>query len=43
MRRPRVGVRGRHRFETRPHLLKEAPVAFKRRNLFVDSTVGNRV
>jgi hypothetical protein len=27
----------------RPHLLKEAPVAFKRRNLFVDSTVGDRV
>lgn len=27
----------------RPHLLKEAPVAFKRRNLFVDATVGDRV
>lgn len=27
----------------RPHLLKESPVAFKRRNLFVDSSVGDRV
>jgi hypothetical protein len=27
----------------RPHLLRAAPVAFKRRNLFVDSTVGDRV
>lgn len=27
----------------RPHLLRSAPVAFKRRNLFVDSTVGDRV
>jgi len=27
----------------RPHLLKEAPVAFKRRNLFVDATIGDRV
>ncbi|HUF68445.1 MAG TPA: hypothetical protein VMM79_07290 [Longimicrobiales bacterium] len=27
----------------RPHLLKEAPVAFKRRNLFVDAAVGDRV
>lgn len=27
----------------RPHLLATAPVAFKRRNLFVDSTVGDRV
>ena len=27
----------------RPHLLRTAPVAFKRRNLFVDSTVGDRV
>jgi hypothetical protein len=27
----------------RPHLMKEAPVAFKRRNLFVDATVGDRV
>lgn len=27
----------------RPHLLITAPVAFKRRNLFVDSTVGARV
>lgn len=27
----------------RPHLLASAPVAFKRRNLFVDSTVGDRV
>lgn len=27
----------------RPHLLRSAPVAFKRRNLFVDSTIGDRV
>ena len=27
----------------RLHLLKESPVAFKRRNLFVDATVGDRV
>jgi len=27
----------------RPHLLHAAPVAFKRRNLFVDATVGDRV
>jgi hypothetical protein len=27
----------------RPHLLKESPVAFKRRNLFVDASVGDRV
>ncbi|MGH7570660.1 MAG: plasmid mobilization protein [Gemmatimonadota bacterium] len=27
----------------RPHLLRESPVAFKRRNIFVDSTVGDRV
>ena len=27
----------------RPHLLRVAPVAFKRRNIFVDSTVGDRV
>jgi uncharacterized protein (DUF1778 family) len=27
----------------RPHLLRAAPVAFKRRNIFVDSTVGDRV
>lgn len=27
----------------RPHLLKASPVPFKRRNLFVDSTVGDRV
>ena len=27
----------------RPHLLRAAPVAFKRRNLFVDSGVGDRV
>lgn len=27
----------------RPHLLRTAPVAFKRRNLFVDSTIGDRV
>jgi uncharacterized protein (DUF1778 family) len=27
----------------RPHLLAASPVAFKRRNLFVDSTVGDRV
>ncbi|HET6656161.1 MAG TPA: hypothetical protein VFH57_07905 [Gammaproteobacteria bacterium] len=27
----------------RPHLLRAAPVAFKRRNLFVDATVGARV
>ncbi len=27
----------------RAHLLKESPVPFKRRNLFVDSTVGDRI
>jgi hypothetical protein len=27
----------------RPHLLSAAPIAFKRRNLFVDATVGDRV
>jgi uncharacterized protein (DUF1778 family) len=27
----------------RPYLLKVAPVAFKRRNIFVDATVGDRV
>jgi uncharacterized protein (DUF1778 family) len=27
----------------RPYLLRSAPVAFKRRNLFVDATVGDRV
>lgn len=27
----------------RPHLLRASPVAFKRRNLFVDSGVGDRV
>lgn len=27
----------------RPHLLQASPAAFKRRNLFVDSTVGARV
>ena len=27
----------------RPHLLGAAPVAFKRRNIFVDSSVGDRV
>ncbi|MBI3047075.1 MAG: DUF1778 domain-containing protein [Acidobacteria bacterium] len=27
----------------RPHLLRAAPVAFKRRNLFVDSSLGDRV
>lgn len=27
----------------RPHLLRASPVAFKRRNLFVDSTLGDRV
>jgi hypothetical protein len=27
----------------RPHLLRVSPVAFKRRNLFVDATVGDRV
>jgi uncharacterized protein (DUF1778 family) len=27
----------------RPHLLRAAPVAFKRRNIFVDSTLGDRV
>jgi uncharacterized protein (DUF1778 family) len=26
----------------RAHLLREAPVAFKRRNIFVDSTIGDR-
>lgn len=27
----------------RPHLLRAAPIAFKRRNLFVDAAVGGRV
>ena len=27
----------------RPHLLKSAPVPFKRRNIFVDSALGDRV
>jgi hypothetical protein len=27
----------------RPHLLRTSPVAFKRRNIFVDSSVGDRV
>ena len=27
----------------RPHLLREAPVPFKRRNIFVDSALGDRV
>jgi hypothetical protein len=27
----------------RPHLLRAAPVAFKRRNIFVDAAVGSRV
>ncbi len=27
----------------RPVLLRDAPVAFKRRNIFVDSTIGDRV
>lgn len=27
----------------RPHLLRSSPVAFKRRNLFVDATIGDRV
>ncbi len=27
----------------RPHLMKSAPVAFKRRNLFVDAAIGDRV
>ena len=27
----------------RPHLLRQAPVPFKRRNLFVDSNLGDRV
>jgi len=27
----------------RPHLLRASPVAFKRRNIFIDSTVGTRV
>jgi hypothetical protein len=27
----------------RPHLLRSSPVPFKRRNLFVDSAVGDRV
>ncbi len=27
----------------RPHLLREAPVPFKRRNIFVDSGLGDRV
>ena len=27
----------------RPHLVRAAPVAFKRRNIFVDATLGDRV
>ena len=27
----------------RPHLLQRAPVPFKRRNIFVDSSLGDRV
>jgi len=27
----------------RPHLLRSAPVAFKRRNIFVDASIGDRV
>lgn len=27
----------------RPHLLREAPVPFKRRNIFVDAALGDRV
>jgi hypothetical protein len=27
----------------RPHLLRASPVAFKRRNIFIDSSIGNRV
>lgn len=27
----------------RPHLLRAAPVPFKRRNIFVDATIGDRV
>jgi hypothetical protein len=27
----------------RPHLISAAPIAFKRRNLFVDSSIGDRV
>jgi hypothetical protein len=27
----------------RPHLLRAAPVAFKRRNIYVDSSIGDRV
>ena len=27
----------------RPHLLRSSPVAFKRRNLFVDASIGDRV
>jgi len=27
----------------RPHLLSAAPLAFKRRNLFIDSSIGDRV
>ncbi len=27
----------------RLHLLREAPIPFKRRNLFVDSSIGNRI
>jgi len=27
----------------RPYLLRVSPVAFKRRNIFIDSTVGDRV
>lgn len=27
----------------RPHLLRASPVAFKRRNIFIDATVGDRV
>jgi hypothetical protein len=27
----------------RPHLLLESPVPFRRRNIFIDSTIGDRV
>lgn len=27
----------------RPHLLQSAPVAFKRRNIFIDASIGDRV
>lgn len=27
----------------RPHLLRASPVAFKRRNIFIDATIGDRV